>query len=803
MIRSSCLAAVPRGLRPCLCTAARWAVGVATLIRIYAAGSTGSESMELEVAGHVVAVWPAVGGNAQAGAFELFEVEVPGPVAPADLRISFLNDDGPRNLRVDRIRIGDQEYQTEAPTVWSTGTWTAGGFVPGHWQSEWLHGKGYFQFAEPGPGPIPGAFGSALISDQWNVVSGEVGFDAPIAIVGPASFRETDPGAISLRTVDPQGFDARFAEWPGEDGPHGAEQVDWLLLPTGRYESNDGSHWEMGRLELDGNATWVAREFTQPFGTRPHVFVSIQTSAGSQPLLVRVRNVTTEGFEAALFTAESGLGTPIDPGTVGYLAIEPAAESGVVTVGTTSFPYRLWNLPVGTEPTAIGSGNSLLLQEDRSFDDEADHLFEDVSVLQLGGMVFAQDQSTFGPDPASLRIERALAGVELPPGFRLRQVVAGSDLEDAVALDVAADGRIFVAEESGRIHCIVDGVRMPEPWLDLSSEVFRAFADEGALSGFVLDPAFASNGYVYALYPTGVEGNTFGRLARFRKSNAPDAGPLDWERKILLGNDRSDGLIHDVFHNVGDLEFAVDGSLFVSWGDAAGNAADDPGQLRAQNLAAPAGKIFRIHPATGHGYRSNPFFRRHTGTWESRVWAYGLRNGFRFAVHPYDSSPVLNERSRKARPGQLYIGDVGRFRTDELNLCRGGENFGWPRYEGVADYRPERKKIRHTPPVLGFPHPDSRCLIVGDFYSGVGWPTAFHGGLLVTDFVEGWLRFCKPDPRHTAVTVVPFGSGLRGVTDMQYDARLDAFWILGRGEDIIFDDATGLDGLFRLEYRPD
>jgi glucose/arabinose dehydrogenase len=242
--------------------------------------------------------------------------------------------------------------------------------------------------------------------------------------------------------------------------------------------------------------------------------------------------------------------------------------------------------------------------------------------------------------------------------------------------------------------------------------------------------------------------------------------------------------------------------LFL-WGDAAGNAADDPGQLRSQDLNSPAGKLFRVNPANGAGYTNNPYYQTSVNAWRSRVWAYGLRNGFRFEVHPYWSNPRPASQSTRPWPGRVYVGEVGRYLFDEIDIVKGGENLGWPRFEGHQPYRPGTPPITHTPPAIVLPHPQNRCVMAGAFYHGTAWPTAYRNGLFVADFVEGWLRVYRPNGLHTTLTEVPFGSGIRGVTDMRYDAATDSILFLGRGQDIIFNNSIGLDGLFRLEYDPD
>lgn len=121
-------------------------------LSIRAAGVTGDEEMRLLVNGQVVQSW-TVGGDANAGQFETYSVNLNG-VNADDVRIEFTNDlydpsQGiDRNLRVDSITIDGTVYQTEDPSVFSTGSWIPGeGITPGFDQSEYLNTNGYFQFA--------------------------------------------------------------------------------------------------------------------------------------------------------------------------------------------------------------------------------------------------------------------------------------------------------------------------------------------------------------------------------------------------------------------------------------------------------------------------------------------------------------------------------------------------------------------------------------------------------------------------------------------------------------------------------
>lgn len=93
---------------------------------------------------------------------------------------------------------------------------------------------------------------------------------------------------------------------------------------------------------------------------------------------------------------------------------------------------------------------------------------------------------------------------------------------------------------------------------------------------------------------------------------------------------------------------------------------EDPDN-NAQNLKVLNGKLLRIavDPAHPNGYTippDNPF-KGNQLNYRKEIFAYGLRNPFRFSI---DS--VTN---------QIWLGDVGQSEFEEINLVTIGGNFGW------------------------------------------------------------------------------------------------------------------------------
>jgi glucose/arabinose dehydrogenase len=281
---------------------------------------------------------------------------------------------------------------------------------------------------------------------------------------------------------------------------------------------------------------------------------------------------------------------------------------------------------------------------------------------------------------------------------------------------------MFVWEKAGRVWVVENGVKSAQPVIDIGEEV-GDWADHGLLA-FALDPAFAQNGRVYLGYvvdyhylrwsgtPTYDPAmneyfhDTIARVTRFTLDvTSPALTLVPGSRTVLVGESMTTGIpICFQSHGMGSLVFGADGTLLVSVGESASfnqvdaggavpgssntaladgilRAKEDVGAFRAQLVDCLSGKILRIDPATGDGVPSNPWYdAAAVRAPRSRVWALGLRNPFRMTLQPGTGAtdPML------ARPGTLWIGDVGWAAREEVDVCNApGQNFGWPIFEGL------------------------------------------------------------------------------------------------------------------------
>jgi glucose/arabinose dehydrogenase len=186
-------------------------------------------------------------------------------------------------------------------------------------------------------------------------------------------------------------------------------------------------------------------------------------------------------------------------------------------------------------------------------------------------------------------------------------------------------------------------------------------------------------------------------------------------------------------HNGGMLAFGPDGMLYAASGD--GGSAGDPHD-HGQRLDTLLGKILRLDPRPGAPPPpDNPF----VGVPGARpeVWAYGLRNPWRFS---FDRAT-----------GALWAGDVGQDEREEVSVIERGGNYGWRVWE--ADQRFRASGVApHGPPLAprhAYGHDQGRSITGGYVYRGRAIP-ALTGRYLFADFVVGKVWALAPDGRGPA-----------------------------------------------------
>ena len=244
----------------------------------------------------------------------------------------------------------------------------------------------------------------------------------------------------------------------------------------------------------------------------------------------------------------------------------------------------------------------------------------------------------------------------VPTGFT--ETLVASGLSSPTAMQFAPDGRLFVAEQGGRLRVIKDGVLLPTPFLTVTV----SSVGERGLLGVAFDPQFATNHFVYVYY-TATTPAIHNRISRFTANG--DVAVAGSEKILLELNNLSSA----TNHNGGALAFGPDGKLYAAVGENANGAhAQTLANLHRQDAAhQPGSRTHRPGAPDAHS-DGQPVLRHGDRQEPSRSEALGLRNPFTFAFNPAQT--------------RIFINDVGQNTWEEINDGLAGANYGWPNTEG-------------------------------------------------------------------------------------------------------------------------
>ncbi len=272
----------------------------------------------------------------------------------------------------------------------------------------------------------------------------------------------------------------------------------------------------------------------------------------------------------------------------------------------------------------------------------------------------------------------------------------------AQPVDVAAPpgdpNRLFIVEQGGTVRVVSSGKRLSTPFLDVRSRIVSG-GEQGLLS-LAFAPDYSSSRRFYVYY-TDKQGDIVVEEYKRSKDSKNRADKSSRRKVIEIAHRLASN------HNGGDLVFGRDKLLYFGTGDGGGGG-DTQGN--AQNLNSLLGKLIRIDPrrSGSKAYRvpsSNPFVGR---AGRDEIYAYGLRNPFRFSF----------DRAN----GDLILGDVGQNEREEIDFvpesagAGRGANFGWNCFEGTNRFS-GCGASGHVEPVIERPTggQDGDCAIIGGF----------------------------------------------------------------------------------------
>jgi glucose/arabinose dehydrogenase len=321
----------------------------------------------------------------------------------------------------------------------------------------------------------------------------------------------------------------------------------------------------------------------------------------------------------------------------------------------------------------------------------------------------------------------AKASRQAPAGTTIQLQTVASSLTSPVFATHAGDGsnRLFIVEQGGMIKVLQPGSSVPTVFLNIGTRI--STGGERGLLGLAFHPFYRNNRRFFVYYTRSGDGAL--QIAEYRASAAnPDIA--DTAEIVILT------IPHPNFsnHNGGTILFGPDGYLYAGPGD--GGSGNDPNN-NAQNINSLLGKILRIdidHPNGVIPYSSpptNPFFGATPG--RDEIYALGMRNPFRFSFD--------------RETGELYVGDVGQNRWEEVDKITLGGNYGWRVFEGMhctgndpgCDASSPCNISGFTCPILEYSSasPSPRCSVTGGYVYRGPISTLPAGAYIYADFCTG------------------------------------------------------------------
>jgi glucose/arabinose dehydrogenase len=379
-----------------------------------------------------------------------------------------------------------------------------------------------------------------------------------------------------------------------------------------------------------------------------------------------------------------------------------------------------------------------------------------------------------------------LAGVLLAPGVLLASATGGANgaaaatvpagfADSAVAtvpsptsIVPLSTGRAAVLNQNGVVRVLEGNTLLPTPALTLA--VCGGGGSERGLLGFATDRDFTGSGNVFVYYTRSAPaapGGCVNRVSRFVMSgNLIDPA----SEVVLLDNISS----VNGNHNGGDLEVGNDGFLYVAVGDAGRDPRGDSGSSGSNDAAQDGsilnGKILRI-TTDGQPAPGNPFTGPATDACATRgataatpttacqeIFAYGLRNPYRFAFDPNTGAT------------RFFINDVGQLTREEVNEGILGANYGWNLREGVCPQGASPPcagpPAGLTDPLTDYPRSVGTFITAGAFVPNGIWPAEYDGAYLFADGGTGKIFVRMADGSVDYAT--PFATGAAGIADMAF-----------------------------------
>jgi Glucose/sorbosone dehydrogenases len=284
----------------------------------------------------------------------------------------------------------------------------------------------------------------------------------------------------------------------------------------------------------------------------------------------------------------------------------------------------------------------------------------------------------------------------------------------------------YFTTRDGKLYSFLAPAGEPRLVLDVSDRVgvlneSNAYEHGGSehwgVSSFAFHPRFAINKQIFIQINgrQAWEKDALSSVVRFRLVTTPTGFEETFDQRsatvIIAQRQTNPG----VYHHFGHIMFGPDGMLYIGAGDGSDAASVPRSENPAQRCSDLRGSILRInvnyHPdGSIYTIPQNNLYA-HDPNCRPEIFASGLRNPWRFSPDP--------------ATGELWVGDVGAGKWEEIDRIADAGNYGWPIYEGRECIGTANECSRDDlrPPVDVTAHAGQSAAIIGGFvYRGKAMP---------------------------------------------------------------------------------
>ena len=305
-------------------------------------------------------------------------------------------------------------------------------------------------------------------------------------------------------------------------------------------------------------------------------------------------------------------------------------------------------------------------------------------------------------------------------------------------------GKLWLLEKSGTNES-------KTLFADISKDIFNERGPNGLL-GVAFHPKFRGNRRYFVKHQVFEGGKIVTTVAERLAAADLRADSGQAERRLWsVASTTQD-------HSGGCIGFGPDGFLYIGMGDT--GPQQDP-QGHGQDMTLHLAKILRIDvdradPGLAYAIPSdNPFRGRPDARPE--IWASGFREPWRFSFDRVT--------------GDLWVGDVGQDRVEEVSIVRRGENLGWNVHEGFEPFsnRYRKEGAAYTPPVFAYRRKFGNSITGGYVYRG-DKRSSFYGVYICGDYTSHRIWGVKQEGR-VLQSVIQIGTSPQGIASFTEDEQ--------------------------------